>query len=81
MDKKNTVHAMRDMEDLCLKLDYGVKALGTVVEGMRCGAYGIEDYADSVYGVYGHLSDIQASMAEVVESYFGSLRQPSEDGN
>ena len=81
MDKKNTVHAMRDMEDLCLKLDYGVKSLGAVVDGMRYGAYGIEDYADSVYGVYGHLSDIQASMAEVVESYFGSLRQPLEDGN
>ena len=51
MDKKNTVHAMRDMEDLCLKLDYGVKSLGAVVDGMRYGAYGVEDYADSVYGV------------------------------
>lgn len=63
MDERNVVHVMHDMEELRLRLDYGVKALSAVVEGMRHGDYGVSDYADSVYGVYDHLSGINDRMA------------------
>ena len=72
---------IQDVEDLQLRFGYGVKTLGAVFEAMAYGQSEHKDYVDAVYGVYDYLSSINSELSGVLETYYGSPCQPSEDGN